>query len=411
MTRPKLRPLSVHAVEENGKRRYRLHDPSGVSPYALTISAAEVFVLQRFDGRKELGEIQQDIAAATGARIPLDQLEMIARTLEEALLLEGPALEAHRGKMIAEYRAADCRPHLHGGVAYPLEPEALTRWHGELAEAPVGAVPRAGRLVGAAAPHIDTRFGGASCKRVHRELAERRRDLDTLVVLGTGHSCIEHPFTLTRQRYGTPLGPVETDRELAGALESRLGPAIVADELQHVGEHSIEFQAVFLRLAARGTQPIPRVLPVLVGSFERFATEDRDPWSDPAVRGFVEGLREESQRLARSVAYLASIDLSHLGPRYGDERGLTPEEAARVEQEDRALLAFAEAGDAEGLFRHNQAEQDRRRICGISALYTLLRLLPGARGRLLEYQQTVFPGTSDTVAHCAMVLESDAEQP
>jgi hypothetical protein len=107
------------------------------------------------------------------------------------------------------------------------------------------------------------------------------------------------------------------------------------------------------------------------------------------------------------VTYLASIDLAHLGPRYGDADGLDEERARQVERDDRALLAFAEAGDPEGFFRHNQAVMDERRVCGFSALYTLLRLLPGARGRLLRYTQTTFPGSIDTVSHCAMMFYRD----
>ena len=134
-----------------------------------------------------------------------------------------------------------------------------------------------------------------------------------------------------------------------------------------------------------------------------------EPFSTPYVRGFIETLREQIVKLRRRVAVVASIDISHQGPRYGDARGLTDDEAARIEVADRELLRFAEDGDAEGFFRHNQAAKDERRVCGFSALYTLLRLLPGARGTLLRYEQTTFPETEDTVAHCAMVFLQDED--
>jgi MEMO1 family protein len=149
------------------------------------------------------------------------------------------------------------------------------------------------------------------------------------------------------------------------------------------------------------------LLPVLVGSFHQFLETGAEPWSSPYVRSFVDALREESDRLGRNVAYLASIDLAHLGPRYGDSRGLTPDEAARIEVADRELLRFAEDGDAEGFFCHNQLAKDERRVCGFGALYLLLRLLPGARGTLLRYERTTFPDTEDTVTHCAMVFETN----
>ncbi|MBI4879275.1 MAG: AmmeMemoRadiSam system protein B, partial [Planctomycetes bacterium] len=255
-------------------------------------------------------------------------------------------------------------------------------------------------------PHIDLRFGGASCKLVHAERARRAADAETVVVLGTGHGAAEDLFVLTRQSYATPLGVVPTDLELVEALVARLGEAeMLGAEILHAREHSVEFQALFLHLFAREAAAPPRLLPVLVGSFEPFIRSGAEPYADPRVRGFVDGMRAEIERRGRRVCYAASIDLSHLGPRYGDERGLSPQEAAQVEQEDRALLAFAEQGDAEGFFRHHQATGDRRRVCGFSSLYVLLRLLPGARGRLLRYDQSTFPGTADTVAHCAMLFE------
>jgi hypothetical protein len=42
---------------------------------------------------------------------------------------------------------------------------------------------------------------------------------------------------------------------------------------------------------------------------------------------------------------------------------------------------------------------DRRRICGASPIYALLRALPGARGRLLRYSQ--WPDPQGAVTFCA----------
>ena len=59
--------------------------------------------------------------------------------------------------------------------------------------------------------------------------------------------------------------------------------------------------------------------------------------------------------------------------------------------------------DAEGFFRSLAAVRDRRRVCGLSALYTLLSLLPdGPEGRLFSYEQPVFPEEGNTVTICSM---------
>lgn len=406
--KPKLRAIEVIPFENGAERGYALRDPTGMASQTLAVSSAVIYILQRLDGAHDLPSIRREFQSETGFALSMQQLEGLIESLENAHFLEGPSYEAHREAMIRAYREQPVRKPMHAGEAYPDTPDALRDWYFSLEPKADTEFEVRGRLIGAAAPHIDSRFGGASCRLVHEQIARLRGDdLDTLVVLGTGHCAGEDFFTLTRQHYATPARTLETDIELVDALAHRLGEdRLLRSEVLHRNEHSIEFQAVFADLAFAGRQP-PMLLPVLVGSFHEFVESGRDPWSDPRVRGFVETLQEELVRLGRRPAFLASIDLSHLGPRYGDRRGLTREEAARIEISDRELLRFAEDGDVDGYFEHNQAAKDERRVCGFAALYTLLRLVPHARGSLLRYEQTTFPHTEDTVAHCAMLFEED----
>ena len=416
MLHPRLRPVEVIPVEQDGKQSFALRDPSGMASGTIVISPAVAYILQRFDGAHSLEQIQREMVEAVGERVPLARLTSLVESLEQAHFLEGPAFEAHERRVIVDYRAAEFRKPALAGQGYPSGRQELLRWHAEL-EAGSGEgegdaqcaakaeTPR--QVLGFAAPHIDLRFGAESCKLAHNLHSQRSGPVDTVVVLGTGHSLNQELFTLTRQSYGTPLGVVETDLELVEGLVGRLGEEhLLGEEIQHLAEHSVEFQSLFLRVhAEQDPQPPPKMLPVLVGSFLPLIEQNREPFQDERVRGFVEALQAEVLNLGRRVTYLASIDLAHKGPRYGDADGLTEEQARALERDDRELLSFAEAGDPEGFFRHNQAVLDERRVCGFSALYTLLRLLPGAKGRLLRYTQTTFPDTIDTVSHCALLFE------
>ncbi len=404
---PKLRPIEIIPFQQSGRDAFALRDPTGLAPNTIVVSPPVLFILQRLDGEHDAATIRKEFEAASGSRLPPAQLDQLLQGLDQGHFLEGPDFEAHRARTIEEFRDAPSRPPLHAGEAYPSDKLALKDWYYSL-ESDEGTphVP-SGALVGIAAPHIDCRFGGASCRLVHEQLVERRPDIDTLVVLGTGHCAGEDLYTLTRQHYATPRRVLKTDRELVDAIGKRLGSEnVFAAEILHRGEHSVEFQALFADLAAGDREP-PRLVPVLVGSFHEYMAQGIEPFSTPYVRSFVDALREEIDRLGRKAAFVASIDLSHIGPRYGDSKGLSAADARRIEIEDRELLRFAEDGDPEGFFRHNQIAHDARRVCGFSALYTLLRLLPNARGTLLRYDQTTFPETEDTVAHCAMVFEQD----
>ena len=401
---PRLRnEIEAIPIQQDGKRMFVLRDVSGLAPDQLVVSAAVVYILHLFDGSHDLAAVSANLKKTFDDEVPVAQLEELVTSLDKAHFLAGAGLDAFRRAKLDAFRAAPSRPFVHSGVAYPCDAAEFAAWSANLAK--ISDPAARGTLVGAAAPHIDLRFGGRGCRAVHDQRAERRSDADVIVVLGTGHAAGDDLFTLTRQDFATPLGTVATDRELVDAIARKAGgDELFRSELLHASEHTVEFQSVFVPLAgAAATRP--RILPVLVGSLHRHMTEGKEPWSDVRMKRFVEALGEEADRLKRRVVHVASIDLSHMGPRYGDPTGLTPDEATQVEREDRELLGFAERGDPEGFFFHNQKLGDRRRVCGFSALYTLLRLLPGARGRVLDYTQTTFPDSQDTVAHCAMVFE------
>jgi len=68
------------------------------------------------------------------------------------------------------------------------------------------------------------------------------------------------------------------------------------------------------------------------------------------------------------------------------------------------MLHYVERGDAEGFFAYVRAEGDRRRICGLPPIYTLLRLLDPAEGKLLDYRQWRHPQGLGAVTFASLVL-------
>jgi AmmeMemoRadiSam system protein B len=88
----------------------------------------------------------------------------------------------------------------------------------------------------------------------------------------------------------------------------------------------------------------------------------------------------------RRVCFVASADLAHVGPAYGDRRPPTAIEATRLEARDRETLAFVAAGDAAGFHRDVQRDDARRRICGLAPIYAALRA-SRTGARLLHYER------------------------
>jgi AmmeMemoRadiSam system protein B len=95
-----------------------------------------------------------------------------------------------------------------------------------------------------------------------------------------------------------------------------------------------------------------------------------------------------------------------MGPRFGDPELVSDDERARIEREDRAMLAPVAAADARAFFDAVAADRDRRRICGYSPIYAMIRTVTGLggtpRGRLRRYAQSDDP--QGVVSFASMVF-------
>jgi hypothetical protein len=379
--RPRLVPLEPHPVElEDGSTAVALRDPQGILEQVAVVSPAAYLVLAHFDGTRTLGEVQRALALR-GHEVPLAQIRTLAGKLREAGLLYGAAYEERRARALEEYRRAPARAPACAGGAYPDDPGELRRALDDLFRHPEGpgGPPGAGterpvRLL--VSPHIDFHRGGHSYAHAYRALAEAC-DADTFVVFGTAHASPPRLFTLTRQSYDTPLGPVQTDASLVDALAAELGEAeVLGEELCHRTEHSVELQMVWLRHLFAGRDI--RALPVLCSSISRL--------SDPAsgTERFLSAL--ERALAGRRACFVAGADLAHVGPQFGDPRPPTAEELAALADEDRRTLSFLAGGDPAGFHRDGIRDEDRRRLCGVAPIYAAMRMA-GTGARLLHYGQ------------------------
>jgi len=141
----------------------------------------------------------------------------------------------------------------------------------------------------------------------------------------------------------------------------------------------------------------PKWIPILVSSFERFSPDEapsKIPTIEKAIKDLGEVLKSEIAK-GRTVMILNGIDLAHVGLRFGDDLEITPELEKKIEAEDRKSLVDALSLDADGFYKSVVADEHWRKVCGLSALYTGLRLMKaiGATkpGQLLTYGQAPDP--------------------
>jgi hypothetical protein len=234
---------------------------------------------------------------------------------------------------------------------------------------------------GVVSPHIDYLRGGRVYSQVWRRAEAAVLEADLVLVFGTDHSGRSGQITLTAQPYATPYGVLPGDTALVGKLADALGPDAFADELHHRNEHSVELSAVWLH-HLRPNDPPPMV-PVLCGSFEHFVADGRQPDGDTRLNAFVDTLREATA--GRRVLAVASADLAHVGPTFGDGFDMDGARREELAASDAALIEAMCAGDFRRFFSEVAQVGDRNRICGFSSIYLLLRYLGQTEGQAVAY--------------------------
>ena len=90
---------------------------------------------------------------------------------------------------------------------------------------------------------------------------------------------------------------------------------------------------------------------------------------------------------------------------FGDREPITPDFLKWVEEEDRRLIEKLETLEPQGFFYEIAKDQDRRRICGFSPLYSLIHLLDGSRGRCVKYSQAFTPETGSAVTFTSVIFD------
>jgi AmmeMemoRadiSam system protein B len=403
---PRLRHVEAFPVDHEGEHYLALRDPAGYTAAVVLLPMALLEIVSLFDGEHAVVDIQAAVMRARGELVTSQMIEALAERLDAQGFLDSPRFAERRAEIDRAFLDAPRRPAAHVGGAYAAEPEALRRDMDTFFTAPAGpgaidwGASGASAVCGLVAPHIDFQRGGPAYAWGYRDLAERA-DADLFVIFGTCHAGMEHPFALTRKDYDTPFGPAPVDRDVVEALAARARQDCFGSELAHRGEHSIEFQAVFLRYLYAGRREIT-IVPVLTSFVHEALVRGARPEADPRVPRFLDALGETLAAAGRRAVVIAGADLAHVGPRFGDPEPVSPVELARVENEDRSMLETVAAGDAEAFFEAAARDGDRRRVCGLSPIYALLRALGGAKGLVRRYER--WPDPQGVVTFASVVF-------
>lgn len=405
-TFPRLRPIeSIVVPDRKHGRVLMLRDTEGIAPSAVTVPYVLASIVTRFNGTRSVTQIAAEVSHADGRRVDPSLVAELVEELDGAYMLDTPRFRERRREVIASFLTARVRPAAHAGGAYHADPEALARYLDEDCMGRAPARRRGGALLGLCAPHMDLWRAATGYGHAYRELREALpAGIDTFILLGTAHAAMRRPFAVCEKAFATPLGVLPPDHGAIRELAAGSSFDVYEDQYAHKNEHSLEFQAVFLRHVL-GDRPAT-IVPILCGLGEALS-RGRDPARDPDAESFLRALAAVVAGRRGRVMVIAGADLAHVGPRFGDARPLDAPERERLAARDHRSLALALDGDARGFYDHTVEDLGTRRVCGIGPIYTLLRALPDARGEHLHYAQCVDAEEGSIVSHAAFGLYAE----
>ncbi len=404
---PPLRYVEAYVVEREGEPVVFISDPEGLFSETLGVPLPLFMIMSLLDGQRGAREVQAELARQSGGQIlPLADLERFVVEMDEYFLLNNEKAARRRAEVEVEFAALATRPASHAGASYPAAPADCDLFFKKLfldagnGLGDPGHCPR-----GIIVPHIDYQVGGWSIARALSVLnAEKPPKL--YIILGVAHKPAKNLFTLTDKSFETPLGLVETDSVAAAKLKEYYGAARLDGEIVHKLEHSVEFPAVALHHLHNGHGTQVKILPILCGSLheEYLPGAASSPKERPAVGEFIAALKKIVVDYAGDVCFIASVDLSHVGRKFGDEQGVNDLRGRIVRAADEELLKLAEQMDPEAFFNHFRPDANARNVDAVTAVYVMLNVLGQGTGKLIDYDQWIQAETDSLVSFAGMVF-------
>jgi AmmeMemoRadiSam system protein B len=384
---------------------FGLKDPIGIAPEIVFVPPEAFFLISLMDGSNGLRDMQAAYMRKYGSLLFSDKIAKLIAQLDSYFLLENRHFEDHLRRLRDAFKKAETRTAAFAGRGYEADPAMLkTQLEGYFAQGGgpglLGEGAEKKVLRGFVAPHIDFTRGGTCYAHAYKALGEANK-ADLFCILGTCHTPMRTPFAFTRKTFETPLGTVEVAQDIVEACAQRLPFDPFHDEFSHRSEHVIEFQVVFLQYLL-GKRDFT-ILPILCGSFHDMILGGVSPMEYPPYRDAISILKE---RLAPhpSLCLVASADLAHVGPQFGDGEAVTSGVLAEVKAKDTEMLGHVANLQGEEFYRFILQEKDRRNICGLPPIYALLHLIDAHKGEILDYQQWSDPAGTGAVTFASMAF-------
>ena len=402
LLRPHLRPIQPVPVQKDGQQFVALRDPAMLRAQTMVVPPQVMQALQLFQGKLTVDEIAQRLGG------PKEQVEKLIHALDETGLLWGPTFEQLERQRWAELEADGAFPVRASAMLGQDEEScrsAMDQWFAQTDDPEID-----GTVTAVIAPHLDYARGWPNYAAAWYPLQNAPAP-DRVVILGTNHFGIGDGVVGTRIGFRSPLGLCPADEKVTRLLDERLGKPLFVDQIDHLAEHSIELQLPWIQYCFGNVPIVPALIPdPLVGMLE-----DADG-ERVTTKQFTDALHDILQEVGGRTLFVASCDLSHVGPQFGEPRPVDDQRRMDVERHDREMMGKFLDADAEEFLASMNWNQNPTRWCSVGSMTALLGLLRSQASQrsepdsveLIDYRQAVDPRGMAMVTSAAMVAVSSS---
>jgi hypothetical protein len=405
MTYPLLRrDIQPVFITIDGRQMIMFIDPLKLAKDGYAIDSSMIPLLKMLDGNNDPKDIQMGLMRFTGGTlVPLSAVESFIAQLDAFFLLESESFTRKLTDLVDEFTKKNEREPFHAGASYNSDPAELQRFfHDAEAGLPPLQEGNGAEIVGILAPHIDIQAAGHAYVDVYRRLKDRSYDL--VIIFGINHNGrhgSDGLFCITDKDFLTPESTMKTDKEFVSSLKQVVPQGTVSGcDFDHMTEHSIEFQTVFLaHYLGNGT----RIVPILCNGIHGFLRSGSDPFQDERFTAFRDAIADIVSRQGRKVLFVSGVDFSHIGHKFGHDvpvQNLLPEAQAN----DGIIISHLKGCSPEGIYRNARETSDRYNVCGLSSMIIFSSLLGPCSAELLHHSTYEEPATNSAVTYASMVF-------
>ncbi len=374
LQRPHLRRIMPQHVSQGDRKGVALQDPLGLAQRTMVVAPGVMKALPHLNGEWTLKQI-----ADHGGAKETEVLQLV-RSLDEVGLLWGPTCSTLEQQRRAAIHAEGVLPMRQGGLIGDdsTSVRALIEGWMDETEDPEIEFPVRGLL----SPRLDHHVVWPIYAAVYH--AARTSGADRIVLLGNNHYGIGDGVVLTRVGVQSPLGRLEADTPVIEALVDQLGECSIVDELDHLADHGIEMQAPWITVALG---EIPVIGALLPDPLQPPVDDDESARITP--ERFNEVAREVLDAAGGRTLVIATGDLSHVGPRFGEPRPVDEDRQIDVERHDREFIGTMMTGDLESIDDAIKWHQNPTRWSCLGAARAMVGIVQPSDMELIDYRQQI----------------------